>query len=115
MRGTPYVVRMMTGLSKPKVPRLGADVSGQVESVGLNVTKFKPGDEVFGSCHGAFAEYVCASQSALVIKPANVTFEQAASAPVAAFTALQGLRDKGHIQSGHRQVVRHGCDGRMQH
>ena len=75
MRGTPYIVRiLMTGLSKPKNTRLGVDVSGQVESVGRNVTQFKPGDEVFGTCHGAFAEYVCTSDSKLAIKPANVTF-----------------------------------------
>ena len=100
MRGTPYIVRIMAGLLKPKDKRLGVDVAGQVEAVGRNVTQFKPGDEVFGACRGAFAEYACTSESALVMKPDNVTFEQAASVPVAAFTALQGLRDKGHLQPG---------------
>ena len=131
MRGTPHFVRIMSGLRKPKVTRLGVDVAGEVEAVGRNVTQFKPGDEVFGSCRGGFAEYACTSESALVIKPDNVTFEQAASVPVAAFTALQGLRDKGQIQpaqkvlingagggyvrSADRQVVRRGCDRRMQY
>ena len=102
MGGTPYIVRIPAGLRKPKVTRLGVDVAGQVEAVGRNVTQLKPGDEVFGSCRGAFAEYVCTSESALVMKPDNVTFEQAAAVPVAAFTALQGLRDKGHIQPGQK-------------
>jgi NADPH:quinone reductase-like Zn-dependent oxidoreductase len=111
MRGTPYIVRIvMTGLSKPKNPRLGVDVAGQVEAVGSTVTHLKPGDEVFGTCRGAFAEYVCTSQSNLVIKPNNVTFEQAAAIPIAAFTALQGLRDKGKIQPGHKVLV-NGASG----
>ena len=89
MRGTPYIVRMvMTGLSKPKVPRLGVDVAGQIQAVGRNVTQFKPGDQVFGTCQGAFGEYVCTPESKLVKKPDNVTFEQAASVPIAACTAL---------------------------
>src|SRR5262249_31550634 len=100
MRGTPYLMRMQTGLRKPKITRLGVDVAGQVEAVGKNVTQFKPGDEVFGSCRGAFAESVCTSDPALIMKPDNVTFEQAASAPVAAISALQGLRDQGHLQPG---------------
>ena len=111
MRGTPYLVRLMAGLRKPKVTRLGVDVAGKVEAVGRNVTQFKPGDEVFGSCRGAFAEYVCASESALVMKPDNVTPEQAASAPVAAFTALQGLRDKGHIQPGQKVLINGAAGG----
>src|SRR5271166_4787363 len=102
MRGTPYFLRIMTGLRKPKDTRLGVDVAGQVEAVGRNVTQFKPGDEVFGSCRGAFAEYACTPESALVIKPDNVTFEQAASVPVAVYTALQALRDKGKIQPGQK-------------
>jgi NADPH:quinone reductase-like Zn-dependent oxidoreductase len=111
MRGTPYIVRIvMTGLSKPKNPRLGVDVAGQVEAVGRNVTHFKPGDEVFGTCRGAFAEYVCTSASNLTIKPTNISFEQAAAIPIAAFTALQGLRDKGKIQSGHKVLV-NGASG----
>src|SRR5712691_6456847 len=124
MKGRPYIARVMTGLRKPKITQLGVDVAGQVEAVGRNVTQFKPGDEVFGVCirypqasgvkvwvcQGAFAEYVCAPESALVMKPDSVTFEQAASAPVAAFTALQGLRDKGHIQPGQKVLV-NGASG----
>ena len=106
MRGKPLFTRIMIGgMRKPKVTRPGVDVAGRVESVGRNVTRFKPGDEVFGSCRGAFAEYACTSESALVMKPANVTFEQAASVPVAAITALQGLRDKGRIRSGQKVLV----------
>ena len=111
MRGTPYIVRIMAGLLKPKDKRLGVDVAGQVEAVGRNVTQFRPGDEVFGACRGAFAEYACASESALVMKPDNVTFEQAASAPVAAFTALQGLRDKGQIQPGQKVLINGAAGG----
>lgn len=110
MRGTPYVLRLFAGLRKPKVIRLGADVAGEIEAVGKNVTKFKPGDAVFGSCVGAFAEYVCAKESALVIKPGNMTFEQAASVPIAALTALQGLRNNGHIKSGQHVLV-NGASG----
>src|SRR5262249_38519451 len=110
MRGTPYVMRMQTGLRKPKITRLGVDVAGQVEAVGKNVTQFKPGDEVFGSCRGAFAEYVCTPEPALVMKPDNVPVEQAASVPVAAISALQGLRDKGHMQPG-QQVLINGAAG----
>src|SRR5437879_9704347 len=119
-RGTSYMVRIMTGLRKPKDTRLGVDVAGQVEAVGRNVTQFKPGDAVFGTCKGAFAEYVCTSESALVVKPDNVTFEQAASVPIAAITALQGLRlgglglgglgDKGHIQPGQKVLI-NGASG----
>jgi NADPH:quinone reductase-like Zn-dependent oxidoreductase len=110
MRGTPYIVRIFAGLRKPKIAQLGADVAGQVESVGRNVTQFKPGDEVFGSCRGAFAECASASESAVVLKPDNVTFEQAAAVPIAAFTALQGLRDKGKIQPGQKVLV-NGASG----
>jgi len=111
MRGTPYVVRIPAGLLKPKDRRLGVDVAGQVEAVGRNVTQFKTGDEVFGSCRGAFAEYVCTSESALAMKPDNVTFEQAASVPVAALTALQGLRDKGQIQPGQKVLINGAAGG----
>jgi NADPH:quinone reductase-like Zn-dependent oxidoreductase len=111
MRGMPYVVRIPAGLLKPKVTGLGVDVAGQVEAVGRNVTQLKPGDEVFGSCRRAFAEYVCASESSLVMKPDNVTFEQAASVPVAAFTALQGLRDKGHIQPRQKVLINGAAGG----
>src|SRR6266702_5179823 len=114
-RGTSYMVRMITGLRKPKDTRLGVDVAGQVEAVGRNVTQFKPGDAVFGTCKGAFAEYVCASESALVVKPDNVTFEQAASVPIAALTALQGLRlgglgNKGQIQAKQKVLI-NGASG----
>ncbi len=111
MRGRPYIVRFMAGLLKPKVTRLGVDVAGQVEAVGGKVTGFKPGDEVFGACRGAFAEYVCASESTLILKPDNVTFEQAASVQVAAFTALQGLRDKGRIRPGQRVLINGAAGG----
>ena len=110
-RGTSYIVRILTGMRKPKDPRLGVDLAGQVEAVGRNVTGFKPGDEVFGSCRGAFAEYACTSESALVVKPENVTFEQAASVSVAARTALQGLRDKGHIQPGQKVLINGAAGG----
>jgi NADPH:quinone reductase-like Zn-dependent oxidoreductase len=115
MRGSPYLARMMGGLREPKDARLGVDVAGQVEAVGSNVTHFKPCDDVFGLCKGAFAEYACTSESALAmsalaIKPASVTFEQAASLPVAAFAALQGLRDKGQLQAGQKVLI-NGASG----
>jgi NADPH:quinone reductase-like Zn-dependent oxidoreductase len=109
-QGKPYFLRLITGLPKPKDTRVGYDVAGRVEAVGKNVTGFKPGDEVFGTCRGSCAEYTCASESGLVIKPANVTCEQAAAAPVAALTALQGLRDKGRIQAG-KKVLINGASG----
>jgi NADPH:quinone reductase-like Zn-dependent oxidoreductase len=105
MRGTPYILRIGAGLHKPKVTRLGVDLAGQVEAIGTNVTQFKPGDEVFGVCRGALAEYACTVEQKLALKPANLSFEDAASVPVAAITALQGLRDKGRIQPGHKVVV----------
>ena len=112
MRGEPYAVRIMAGgLRKPKDPRLGADVAGVIEAVGRNIRQFKPGDDVFGSCKGAFAEYTCASESKLAIKPDNVTFEQAASVPIAAFTALQGLRDKGKLQPGQKVLINGAAGG----
>jgi NADPH:quinone reductase-like Zn-dependent oxidoreductase len=110
MRGRPYILRMFFGLSKPKHTRPGRDVAGEVEAIGRSVTQFKPGDSAFGTCLGALAEYVCTSESALVPKPAWVTFEQAAAVPVAAYTALQGLRDKGHIQAG-QEVLINGAAG----
>jgi NADPH:quinone reductase-like Zn-dependent oxidoreductase len=110
-RGRPYLVRIMiAGLRKPKDRRMGRDVAGEVEAVGQDVTRFKPGDQVFGTCSGAFAEYVCTSESALVMKPDNVTFEQAAAVPIAALTALQGLRDKGKIQPGQKVLI-NGASG----
>src|SRR5450755_4320559 len=112
MEGTPYIMRALgVGLRKPKDPRLGVDMAGTVEAVGKNVTQFKPGDEVFGGRTGAFAEYVCArADRAVVLKPPNMTFEQAASVPIAAITALQGLRDKGHIQEGQKVLI-NGASG----
>jgi NADPH:quinone reductase-like Zn-dependent oxidoreductase len=112
MRGEPFPVRIMGGgLRRPKDARLGVDVAGQVAAVGAKVAQFKPGDEVFGSCHGAFAEYACTSEKGLVMKPTNVSFEQAASAPVAAFTALQGLRDKGRLQPGQKVLINGAAGG----
>jgi len=98
-------------LLKPSITRLGVDVAGRVEAVGTNVTQFKPGDEVFRACRGAFAEYACASDQALVAKPDNVTFEQAASVPIAAITALQGLRNKGDIQPGQKVLINGAAGG----
>jgi NADPH:quinone reductase-like Zn-dependent oxidoreductase len=106
----PFIRRILFARSKLKITRPGRDVAGEVEAVGSLVTEFKPGDAVFGWCGGAFADYACASESALVMKPYNVTFEQAASVPVAALTALQGLRDKGKIQSGHKVLI-NGASG----
>ena len=111
MRGTPYFLRIPAGLRKPKDTRLGVDLAGQVEAVGRNVTQFKPGDNVFGACRGAFAEYACTSESALVMRPDNVGFEQAASAPGAALTALQGLRDQGNIQPGQKVLINGAAGG----
>ena len=108
LRGTPYPLRLAAGLRKPKVPRLGADVAGRVEAIGKNVTQFKSGDAVFGMAKGAFAEYVCVDESKLCTKPDSVTFEQAASVPIAGYTALQGLRDKGHIHAGYNVLVNGG-------
>ena len=111
MRGTPYLMRLTAGLRKPKSDRLGADAAGEVETVGRNVTRFKPGDRVFGVCRGAFAEYGCAPESKLVLKPGSVTFEQAASLPVAAVTALQGLRDKGQVQPRQKVLINGAAGG----
>ena len=111
MEGTPYIGRAMgMGLRKPKDVRLGVDAAGRVEAVGRNVTRFKPGDEVFGAAHGAFAEYACASGRRVVLKPGNLTFEQAASIPIAGVTALQGLRDRGKVQAGQRILI-NGASG----
>jgi NADPH:quinone reductase-like Zn-dependent oxidoreductase len=103
--------RIVTGLRKPRLTRAGTDFAGTVEAVGKNVTAFKPGDEVFGAKTGAFAEYICVRDDrAIVLKPANVTFEEAGSVPVAATTALQGLRDKGKLQAGQKVLV-NGASG----
>src|SRR6266704_1869170 len=112
IEGTPYIMRALgVGLRKPKDPRLGVDMAGQVEAVGKNVTQFKPGDEVFGGRNGAFAEYVCArADRAVALKPANITFEQAASVNIAGITALQALRDKGKVQAGQKVLI-NGASG----
>jgi NADPH:quinone reductase-like Zn-dependent oxidoreductase len=105
MRGDPWPIRLMLGLSKPKIARLGVDVAGVVEAVGRNVTQFKPGDEVFGGCRGAFADFVCATEDELALKPVNLSFEEAAAVPIAAITALQGLRDKGRIKPRQKVLI----------
>jgi NADPH:quinone reductase-like Zn-dependent oxidoreductase len=111
MRGSPYVARLALGLRKRKGEVLGLDFAGTVESVGGAVTQFQPGDEVFGSSDGAFAEYVCVREDrALARKPAKLTFEQAAAVPIGAVTALQGLRDQAHIQPG-QSVLINGASG----
>jgi NADPH:quinone reductase-like Zn-dependent oxidoreductase len=111
LTGTPYIVRMEAGLRKPKREVGGVDFAGTVEMIGRNVKRFQPGDEVFGGRTGAFAEYVCVPEDrAVVLKPANVTFEQAAAVPVAAVSALQGLRDKGRIQPGQKVLI-NGASG----
>lgn len=111
MRGTPQLVRMATGLRKPKWPRLGVDVAGQVEALGKGVTQFQPGDIVFGTCRGAFAEYACTVEGKLALKPASLTFEQAAAVPVAALSALQSLRDKGRLQRGQKVLINGAAGG----
>ncbi len=110
MRGAPFFARFGEGLRKPKDPRLGIDIAGRVEAVGKNVTQFHPGDEVFGGCAGGFAEYASARENSLALKPANRSFEEAAAVPVAATTALQGLRDKGQIRPGQKVLV-NGASG----
>jgi len=118
MRGEPFLARLEAGLLKPKYKILGCDIAGQVEAVGRNVTQFQPGDEVFGEVFGdisvnglgGFAEYACASEDALVLKPASMTFEEATAVPLAAVTALQGLRDKGQIQA-RKKVLINGASG----
>ena len=96
------LVRVLTGFGKPRSPRLGVDVAGIVEAAGRNAGQFKSGDEVYGSSRGSFAEYVCTKETALALKPSKLSFEQAAAVPIAGLTALQGLRDKGHLQAGQK-------------
>lgn len=114
MRGEPYFARLDLGLPTPKNPNLGADVAGTVEAIGENVTEFKVGDAVFGEVFdtglGAFAEYVCVPENALALKPDNLSFEQVAGVPLAGMTALQGLRNRGNIQSG-QTVLINGASG----
>ena len=104
MTGMPYVIRM-SGLRGPKVRVRGQDVAGRVEAVGVKVTQFQPGDEVFGVCSGSFAEYACAREDKVAPKPANLTFEQAAAVPISAVTALQGLRNKEKVQPGQKVLI----------
>ncbi len=116
LRANPLFMRLMPGgLFRPKNKILGADLAGRVEAIGRKVKQFKPGDEVFGflpssTGKGTFAEFVCASENLLTLKPANLTFEQAAAVPLAAVTALQGLRDKGNIQPGQKVLI-YGASG----
>src|SRR6266581_9147357 len=114
LRGVPFLVRLVSGVLKPKNTILGADIAGRVEAVGRNVTQFQPGDEVFGDVSGCgfggFAEYVCARENALALKPANLSFEEAAAVPSAGVTALQGLREKGQIKLGQKVLI-NGASG----
>ena len=116
MRANPFFIRLMPGsLLHPKNKILGGDVAGRVETIGSNVKQFTPGDEVFGylpsaTGRGTFTEYVCAKENAITLKPANLTFEQAAAVPIAAMTALQGIRDKGNIQPGQKVLI-NGASG----
>ena len=111
LTGTPYLARPAMGIGAPSSTRFGTDYAGVVEAVGSNVTKFKPGDEVFGARSGSMAEYVTANADrSIVRKPANITFEQAAAIPIAAVTALQGLRDQGRLQAGQKVLI-NGASG----
>jgi NADPH:quinone reductase-like Zn-dependent oxidoreductase len=115
LKGEPFLVRIMDGgILKPKYKIPGSDIAGQVEAIGKNVKQFQPGDEVFGNLSGfgrsGFAEYVCAPENALALKPDNISFEEAAAVPLAAVTALQGIRDKGQIRSG-QNVLINGASG----
>jgi NADPH:quinone reductase-like Zn-dependent oxidoreductase len=110
MRGKPYVMRMQVGMGRPKLTRIGVDFSGTVEAVGADVKQFKTGDEIFGTADGALAEYVTSTEVGLALKPSNMTFAQAASVPVAALTALQGLRDRGQLKAGQKVLI-NGASG----
>ncbi|WP_255769886.1 NAD(P)-dependent alcohol dehydrogenase [Pseudarthrobacter sulfonivorans] len=106
MTGRPYLVRLFGfGLTKPKVPVRGREVAGVVEDVGTGVTRFQPGDEVFGTSEGSFAEYVCAKETLLARRPANLTFEETAATPISAITALQAIRDAGQVTAGQKILV----------
>jgi NADPH:quinone reductase-like Zn-dependent oxidoreductase len=110
MRGEPYLARLQMGM-RPKTGRLGVDVAGTVEAVGRTVTMLQPGDDVFGTCEGALAEYAVGTESSLVTKPANVSFEQAGAVGIAAFTAVQGLRDFGQVQAGQKVLINGAAGG----
>jgi NADPH:quinone reductase-like Zn-dependent oxidoreductase len=108
LQGVPFINRLLNGLLKPKKQILGSDIAGRIEAVGKNVEQFQPGDEVFGDLSGdwgGFAEYVCARENALALKPASMTFDEAAAIPQAAMLAVQGLRDKGQIQQGQKLLI----------
>jgi NADPH:quinone reductase-like Zn-dependent oxidoreductase len=113
MSGLPYIARPapLYGLRRPKNPVRGVDVAVQVETVGAGVTRFRPGDEIFGWCRGAFAEYASASEDALALKPSNVSFEQAAAVPMAGSVALQALRDHGNVQAGQKVLINSASGG----
>jgi NADPH:quinone reductase-like Zn-dependent oxidoreductase len=111
MKGKPALARLAFGLRRPKRTRSGVDMAGLVEAVGPGVTRFKPGDAVFGSCRGAIAERACATESCLALKPANISFTQAAAAPVAGVTALQGLRDKARLRAGQSILINGAAGG----
>ncbi|TMD11892.1 MAG: NAD(P)-dependent alcohol dehydrogenase [Chloroflexi bacterium] len=111
VRGQPYIARLALGLPRPKNGVRGVDVAGHVEAVGKNVRQYQAGDEVFGACDGAFAEYAPAGGDMVVPKPANLTFDQAAAVPVAAVTALQALRDVGKLQSGQKVLINGAAGG----
>ena len=114
LRADPFLIRLSSGFLNPKNEILGSDIAGRVEAIGRNVQQFKIGDEVFGdisACgRGGFAEYVCAREDALVQKPASISFEEAAAVPMAAVTALQGMREKGNIRKGQKVLI-NGASG----
>lgn len=111
MRGTPGFIRVFTGMTGPKSPRLGADAAGIVDAVGPGTTQFKIGDRVFGVCKGAFAEYACGKEKELAVIPAGIGFERAAAVPIAGITALQGLRDSGQVKAGQSVLINGAAGG----
>lgn len=111
MRGAPRVIRVLTGIGRPRFQGLGADMAGEVMAAGRKVTQFKPGDMVYGMGRGAFAEFACVSESHLAIKPQDMTFAQAASIPIAGLTALQAVRDKASVQPGQRVLINGAAGG----
>jgi NADPH:quinone reductase-like Zn-dependent oxidoreductase len=111
MKGKPLIARLALGLTGPKQGRPGVDVAGIVQAVGPGVTRFRPGDAIFGSCRGALAEFACAAESKLALMPANISFAQAAAVPVAGVTALQGLRDKARVQAGQKILINGAAGG----
>lgn len=111
LRGTPGFIRLFTGMGGPKFPGLGADVAGVVDRIGGKVTRFRPGDQVFGTAKGAFAEYACARESDLAVKPEGVSFVQGATLPIAGITALQGLRDRGHVLADQSVLINGAAGG----